>query len=434
MLRELADAYEKVAAVQGGLAASARGTILSASNLGDTAGALASQGKALAIREQVANLYRSNPSDQQALAHAHVTLGGLYLLSGPPEKAVEQCRKAIPLIEPLLVKNPTSEDLRFLAAMTYISLAKALGSPGVANVGDTKGALEYARKALEAYEQLAAEHPANLAYQQALANTHNTLGHLFNAMRERKEQLAEILKAAEIDKALVAAEPGNTLYRRELAVQLGNVGSVMVQLKDKPSALPYFREALAIYDALVAADPNDASTRRQWAVAPRNIGVAVGATDRAEALPRLQKAIEILADPVTKDPKNNDFRRQWAFSYLALSRVQVELDDPAGAVASAVEGIRIDQALVADAPADASAQNTLALLYTQLGASHVRWATKADAPKEDQREQWLSAKTAYGKSLEIYQAMKTKGTLAGADAKKPDEIAAEIAKCDEALR
>ena len=433
LLHELADAYEKVAAVQGGSALSVRGTVLTASNLGDTPGALASQSKALAIREQVANLDRSNPSDQQALAHAHVALGGLYLLSGPPEKAVEHYRKAIPLVEPLLEKNPTSEDLRFLAASNYIGLAKALGSPGYANLGDTKGALDYARKALEAYAQLAAEHPANLAYQQALANTHNALGHLFNAMGERKEQLAEMLKAAEIDKALVAAEPGNTLYRRELAVQLGNVGSVMVQLKDKPGALPYFREALAIYDALVAADPNDASTRRQWAVANRNVGAALGATNREEALRSLQKAIDILADLVGKNPKNGDFRRQWAFSYLALSRVQVDLDDPAGAVASAVEGIKIDEALVADSPADVSAQNTLALLYTQLGAAHAKGAAKADEPKESQREHWRNAKEAYGKSLEIYQAMKTKGTLAGADAKKPDEIAAEIAKCDEAL-
>jgi non-specific serine/threonine protein kinase/serine/threonine-protein kinase len=433
LLRELADAYEKVAAVQSGSALSIRGTVLAASNLGDTQGGLASQGKVLSIREQLADFDRSNAGDLQGLANAHSGMANLYMLNGKPEKALEHFRQAILLVERLLEKTPANEDIRFLAATNYIALAKALGSPVHANVGDTRGALEYARKALNAYEQLAAEHPTNLAYQQALANTHNTRGHLFNAMGQRKEQLAEMLKAADIDRALVAAEPGNTLYLRELAVQLGNVGSVMVQLKDKPGAMPYFREALAIYEGLVAADPNDASTRRQWAVANRNVGAALGATNREEAFPSLQKAIDILADLVSKNPKNGDFRRQWAFSYLALSRVQVELDDPAGAVASALEGIRIDEALVADAPADVSAQNTLALLYTQLGASHVQRATKADAPKEDQREHWRNAKGAYTKTLEIYQTMKAKGTLAGADAKKPDEIAAEIARCDEAL-
>ena len=38
------------------------------------------------------------------------------------------------------------------------------------------------------------------------------------------------------------------------------------------------------------------------------------------------------------------------------------------------------------------------------------------------------------KSLEIYQDMKSKGTLSGADAGKPDELAKEIAKCDANVR
>ena len=44
------------------------------------------------------------------------------------------------------------------------------------------------------------------------------------------------------------------------------------------------------------------------------------------------------------------------------------------------------------------------------------------------------AADAYRKSLDIYQDMKNKGTLSGADAGKPDEIAKEIAKCDAASK
>jgi hypothetical protein len=35
--------------------------------------------------------------------------------------------------------------------------------------------------------------------------------------------------------------------------------------------------------------------------------------------------------------------------------------------------------------------------------------------------------------LDIYQDMKSNGTLKGADAGKPDELAKEIAKCDAVL-
>ena len=51
-----------------------------------------------------------------------------------------------------------------------------------------------------------------------------------------------------------------------------------------------------------------------------------------------------------------------------------------------------------------------------------------------QNEQWRAAKEAYQKSHDIYKDMKSKGTLNGADASKPDELAKEIAKCDEALK
>jgi len=103
-----------------------------------------------------------------------------------------------------------------------------------------------------------------------------------------------------------------------------------------------------------------------------------------------------------------------------------------GAIDSALEGIRIDEVLVAASPTNASARNTLALLDSQLGASHAALAAKAGASK--QTEHWRAAKDADQKSLDIYQEMKSKGTLSGADANKPDELASELAKCDAALK
>jgi hypothetical protein len=47
---------------------------------------------------------------------------------------------------------------------------------------------------------------------------------------------------------------------------------------------------------------------------------------------------------------------------------------------------------------------------------------------------WRAASPlSFQKSLDIYQDMKSKGTLSGSDASKPDEVAREIARCDLAL-
>jgi hypothetical protein len=102
------------------------------------------------------------------------------------------------------------------------------------------------------------------------------------------------------------------------------------------------------------------------------------------------------------------------------------------AVKSALQGIKIDEALLAASPVNAPARGTLAQLYDKLGGYDAQLAAKMDNGK--QTDEWRAAKTAYERSLGIYQDMKSKGTLSAADASKPDEIASELGKCDAALK
>ena len=237
------------------------------------------------------------------------------------------------------------------------------------------------------------------------------------------------IKAADISRRIAAADPGNRFFRTELAIQLGNIGSAKRDMKDAAGAAQYSAEALAIFEQLIADEPGDASMRRMWAVGHRNMGMALGAARREEGARHLARAREILAGIVAQNPTNFDFRRQWAFTHLATSRFENDANDPAAAVASAEEGIKIAEPLVADAPTEVSARNTLAMLYLQLGASHAKLAATAAAPQGH----WRGAKEAYGKSLAIYEDLKAQGKLSGADANKLDELRAEIAKCDAAL-
>ncbi len=431
LLRELAGAYEKLMAVQGGTAATGRGTLLSTSNLGDTRGAMESERKALAIRERVFALEPNNKDVRKELALCYLGMGGLYVATGPPDKPVEYARKAMPTLEALLAADPRNEELQSYLSDLYFGMARVLGSPGVPNLGDTQGALEYATKAQSLSEKLVASHPTSLDYRATLGSVHNLLGLILNGSGKLSEALEHYQKALVIDQELVKGDPINTSYRRELAIQLGNVGSMLTKMGDKSGALENFKQAVVIYDALVAADPNDADIRRNDAVGYRNLGAAVGTSNRAEALAHFHKALQIFAELNGKDTNNADFRRQWAFTYLALSRFQSQADDLNGAVDSALQGIKIDEVLVAASPTNASARNTLAQLDGQLGATHAALAARAGGAR--QTEQWHAAKEAYQKSLDIYQDMKTKGTLSGADAGKPDEIAKEIARCDAAL-
>jgi tetratricopeptide (TPR) repeat protein len=383
--------------------------------------------KALTIHERLAALEPHNRDLQNELAGCYGILASLHSLAGPPEKVLEYANKGIPILEASQATNPTNEDVRFGLCTTYLNKAKALGNPATANLGDIKGALELLGKAQPIVERFVADYPTDAEYQRILGVIYNLTGLLAEANGDLKRNLEFNLKAIAVDQRLVDLEPNNTAFKSELAVQEGNAGSSMIKLGDTAGALEKFKQALAIYESMIAADPNDAATRRNAGVGYRNVGVAIGADNHAEALKNFNKALEIFAGLVAKDASNGDFRRQWAYTYLALSRFQVKASDLDNAVDNAQQGIKIDEVLVAVSPTNASARTTLAQLYRQLGDSHAALGAKGN------KQQWSAAKDAYQKGLDIYQDMKSKGTLRGADANKPDELAKEIAKCDAAL-
>jgi len=92
------------------------------------------------------------------------------------------------------------------------------------------------------------------------------------------------------------------------------------------------------------------------------------------------------------------------------------------------QGIKIEEVLTASSPTNVTARTTLALLDRQLGDSYAALGAKGS------KQPWSAARDAYQKASDIYQDLKTKGTLTVADASKPDELAKEIARCDAALK
>jgi tetratricopeptide (TPR) repeat protein len=370
---------------------------------------------------------------QQDLANCYAAVGVLYMSTGPPDKAADNLRKALAIVEALQAGDPPNETLQMNLVNAEAALSKVLGNPQWPNLGDTNGALEYLNRAQQLQEKLAADHPTNLVYQLYVAGLHNNRGWVLNGMSGKlPEALENMQTALVIEQGLVKADPGNTLFRSQVATQFTATGRIRLNLGDKQGALEDFNQGLSIAESLLKADPNDASSQRLVAVSYRQTGEALASTgDLSGALNDFHKAQQMFAALVAKDPINEDYQIKLASVYRAMSTVQSQADDLNGAVDSVLQGIEIDEALVAASPMNAPARSTLAQLYLQLGASHAALATKAGASK--QTEQWRAARDAYQKSLNIYQDMKSRGTLSGTDAAKPDEVASEIAKCDAAL-
>jgi len=286
---------------------------------------------------------------------------------------------------------------------------------------------------LVAGQALAKDYPSAAKYKQWVAAMFSNMGSVLIDEGKPTEALESYRKALAIYEALVKENGTNAFYRRELATASGSFGIALLEIGNKAEALANCREAVKSFESLVATDPNDSYVRRDLAVNYRNLAEVLAKNDdRVAARATFDQATKSLDELATKDPTNALVGYQRGLMYLSLSMFLADGGDPSGAADKIHEAIKIGEALIAIAADNNSARELMAQSYFQLGKCDALLAAKAATEKGT--DAWREAKGHYQKSLEIYQDMKSKGTLSGADAGKPDELAKEIAKCDANVR
>jgi eukaryotic-like serine/threonine-protein kinase len=405
--RELATAYSRIAMVQGvGLL----------SNLNDPKGALESQRKALAIRERLLTLEPTNSEVRYEVAASNNAIGeAIAIPLAKPGEAMEYFRKAQTILEPLVAANPNRREFRRELASVYRAISEATLNMSDASAEERTKGRELQLKGVALYEALAAEDPKDLEVHRRLAGSYATMGIRANGEGKIAESAEYFRKAQAVDEAVMAAEPSNISFRRESAVTLSNLGVALLKLGDKQGALDHARKALALYQELVEADKNDANASKDLAIGYRNLGQASSeAGEKAGASESYLKSINVFEDLVAKEPNNAYNRRQLALTYLRMSQLMSSTNDLSRAITYGNQAVPILEKLVAADATNLAVLRTLADVYSQLGKCHAK--------------NWELARPWYQKSLNIWQDMKAKGTLAGADKTKLEEVEREIAK------
>ena len=123
--RELAEAYERVADVQGNPAQA---------NLGDTAGAARSTEKALALRETLAREHPESVEDKMALATTYGSMGAKFGQAGNAPRALEQYQKAFRMREEVYAAHPGDLKIKRSLAVGYWEIGV-----GFADLGSLRG-------------------------------------------------------------------------------------------------------------------------------------------------------------------------------------------------------------------------------------------------------------------------------------------------------
>jgi serine/threonine protein kinase len=418
--RELAAAYERLGDV--------RGQAYSAS-LGDRAGAVESYQKALKIREGLAASNSRDAQNRRDLASSYRRIGNQLLGTREAAEGVKHLRKALGLYLPLSTEQPTNSELRGAVADTYNDIGLALEDSG-----DASGALESQRQALSLREALVASDPQNPRHRRDLSLTDVNLGRAFCLTGDVNAALKSNHKGLVLRDKLAADDPTNTDYRRLLAISYQNDGDYKALLGDVGGALESFRKKLTIDEQSFAADPANAQARGDLGYSCLRMGELLAQSgDHSRAIQFYQRALTPYKDEMTADP-------QAILVPMRVSKIISHLGEElakSGQRPAAEEQCRNAMALLSravDDPNNAVERSLRAQAFADLGDAYSALAA-SEPPHPDERQQyWREARGAYVRSLEIWQASLSRGTLTGEDATKPQAVAQRIAECDAALR
>ena len=316
---------------------------------------------------------------------------GITALPGSTELRKELVKDALDYLNNLASERINDPELLRELGTAYKRIADVQGgiltneatgiTVSAANLGDTAGALDNYRKALEVRRRVAALRPGDRRVQYELAESHANMGEIsltlgkaaegagylrdgvriFEALREKDGSDKAVLTALQtsfnalgivlaadlgdtaagleamrrsigIGESLLAAEPENTARLLALAPTYGDTGRMLFNDGRTAEARDYYRKALAIGQSLLERKPGDPLLRREVAVQHRNVGAPLLENgESAEALEHFREAIEIFEQLMQDDPNDARVRRSAAYGYRDLAEALAANGDSAGA-------------------------------------------------------------------------------------------------------
>lgn len=402
--RELALAYRRVAEVQGSAGSA---------SLGDTAGAIESHRKSLAILEA---LLAANPGDSQArrdVADGTVQLADLLALTEHQTEALAHAHRARSLYEPLVAASAPNLDQRLALASAY----DVIGTISLES-GKPREALEIHRRQLDLLASAPASDQVSPALRRALSVAYQHTADAQGTFGDLHAALESYRKSLQLRSALSKEFPYNTDYRRLVGSGYYWEADTLARLGHTRDALEAYLHSLAIDEELAAADPK--AERQIFGL------LRVGNTldrlgDHQQALGYYQRAHAIVADQVKADPgnlwKRGGLIEVRAFTCAALAA----LARHTAASAACDDAVRLIEHTSVE-PTNAVIRAALARSYKTMADAYLAAAAETRSPRDQRLSYARAAVEMYQKSVAIWSDMATRDMLTESD----DEEAAAV--------
>jgi eukaryotic-like serine/threonine-protein kinase len=370
--RELAAAYQKVGDVQGGFREA---------NLGDTAGAMVSYRKSLAILEAVTASDPSNVEVERELIRAHGKLSDVLIQAGDDAGAIDQSRQLVAIAERLSSADPGNQAEKLNLARSYLDYGSKR-----ADREQWQGALEDCQKAVALLESVVAADPSAKGSRRLLALAYSRTGDLLSWFAHKHaESLAMHQKAIAPVQSMLGEDPQNVDLRRIKAWEILLTGDEMGSQGDSAGALEKYRASLEQLRSLSDDDVNDVQVRILAVMATGRIGSAFLQQRNAKA---------------------------------ALAELEKSLAEGSG--------------LTKPGSSNADLAWTMALDQFQMGQAHVLLASDAKLSPSARRENWQKALLFYQKSIPGLTAS-TNGSFQEIAKTTLKDAESGVARCEQEL-
>ncbi len=295
--QELAEGYLKLGTVFGIHPGSG-------DRLGDTAQAIASDRKALAIIEPLVKERPTSLAARRTLAAVQEQLGGALTMAGQYDQGFAGLRKAAEAFEQIAAAHPHDARAWRDAGTAWYSFGKLLSEKSGYITFNAEAPLSYLRKAVTEFETALRIDAADPATIKLLAACYESIGRI-NSTPNPSQGIQDYSTALNLLARLPESEQQTVDVRQMRAMMLVHVGWDQGQLNDLNAGLASVEQAVPVLDALAAADPENTGAAYRRFDAYRSLGLIHGyAGHPAESLENLRKALAVLDWIVARDTAN----------------------------------------------------------------------------------------------------------------------------------
>jgi len=304
---ELANAYIKVASIQGSD---------TEANRGNFAGALDSYARAIALLTPLMAADSANHRAGWELAHAYVEQAALLMVVRGPKFARDSAKEGVALTEAFAPKIPDEAERLARFVNAYVTQARIQGFMGL-----SLEALDTLEKLINVSETYWHAHPDDERAFKALSTAYNNAAIIDDPRLVGTEALdqrafALLRKRMWADEMLLTLKPNESEYQDRLAGTRYNIGLHLSYRGKFEEALEWYEQALPVGVKAAALDPDDVRAQYTLALYQTRFAQAQFRTGNVEKARILFLECDRILDGVFK--RDSSLRTQYALGVNAV--------------------------------------------------------------------------------------------------------------------